>query len=401
VGVVTCSSEQRTDMYTVNQFGNMYMNQARISAYTAALRDAVTPDSVVVDIGAGTGIFALLACRYGARHVYAIEPDDAITLARVVAAANGYSNRLTCIQNSSTKVVLTERADVIISDLSGMLPLFEQHIPAIIDARDRFLAPGGVLIAQQDHLRVAITEAPDAYLKLTQPWSENLFGLDMSAGRPLVANTWISLPAKQVKLLTRPSTLAVLDYRTIADSDIDGEVAWTMDQPGTGHGTAVWFDRIVADGIEISNEPGAPDAVNVSDIYGIAFFPWPNHIDLEPGDRVSFRMKADLVKDDYCWQWETTIHAGGRNQIIKAHFHQSSLHGVPLSLESLKKREAECIPATNEGARIDAFILSKIDGHTSLGQIAHALAANFPWRFSGWQDALSHVGDVTTRYGER
>jgi type I protein arginine methyltransferase len=77
-------------MYTISQFGNMYVNKARMDAYAAALRDAVTPNSVVLDIGAGTGIFALLACRYGARRVYAIEPDDAINLAREVAAANGY-----------------------------------------------------------------------------------------------------------------------------------------------------------------------------------------------------------------------------------------------------------------------------------------------------------------------
>ena len=147
----------------------MFTNAARINAYAAALRDAVTPKSIVVDIGAGTGIFALLACRYGARSVYAIEPDDAINLAQEMAAANGYSDRLTCIQSLSTKANLPERADVIVSDLSGILPLFRQHIPAIIDARNRFLAPGGVIIAQQDHLRAAVIEAPENYRKLTQP----------------------------------------------------------------------------------------------------------------------------------------------------------------------------------------------------------------------------------------
>jgi SAM-dependent methyltransferase len=389
-------------MYTISQFGNMYMNKARLDAYAAALRQAVTPDSIVLDVGAGTGIFALLACRYGARRVYAVEPDDAINLARTLAAANGYSDRLTCIQSLSTKVTLPERADVIISDLSGLLPLFERHIPAIIDARDRFLAPDGTLITQQDHMRAAIIEAPDAYRKLTQPWSDNYLGLDLSAGWHLVANRLSSLPEKQqLKLLTRPSTLAVLDYRTIADSDMKGEVVWTMDQPGTGHGAAVWFDRIVADGIEISNEPSAPEAINVSSVYGTAFFPWPNPVDLEPADQVSFRMKADLVKDGYIWRWETTIRTAERKQDIKAHFRQSSLYGHPLLLESLKKREAEYIPALNEDARIDLFILSKIDGQSSLRQIAHALAANFPLRFNGWQDALSRVGDVTGQYGER
>jgi protein arginine N-methyltransferase 1 len=382
-------------MYTINSYGNMYINKARANAYAAALRDAVTPNSIVLDIGAGTGFFALLACRYGARRVYAIEPADAIDLAREAAADNGYSDRVIFIRSLSTKVALPERADVIVSDLSGLLPLFGQHIPAIIDARNRFLASGGVLIAQLDYLRAAIIETSQQYDKLTQPWNENLWGLDLSAGWPLVANTWCPLTDKQAKLLTQPLTIAVLDYRTIANSNIDGELTWTMDQPGTGHGAAVWFDRIVADGITISNQLGASEAINTSDIYGQAFFPWPNAIDMEPGDHVTFCIKANLVKDEYVWRWETTIRAG---QKIKAHFRQSSLLGHPLSLESLKNREAECVPAPNEDVRIDAFILSKIDGHTSLSEIACSLAANFPSRFNGWQDALSRVGDVAAQY---
>jgi protein arginine N-methyltransferase 1 len=43
------------------------------------------PGSVVVDIGTGVGILAVLACHYGA-HVPAMEPDDAIEVAREIAA---------------------------------------------------------------------------------------------------------------------------------------------------------------------------------------------------------------------------------------------------------------------------------------------------------------------------
>ena len=57
-------------MYPITAYGRMIADEVRMDAYVSALRFVVRPDSVVVDIGAGTGIFALLACRFGARRVY-------------------------------------------------------------------------------------------------------------------------------------------------------------------------------------------------------------------------------------------------------------------------------------------------------------------------------------------
>ena len=75
-------------------YGFMIADNARMDAYVEALRRAVGSDSVVVDIGAGTGVFSLLACQFGARRVYAIEPAVAIQVAREIAAANGYADRI-------------------------------------------------------------------------------------------------------------------------------------------------------------------------------------------------------------------------------------------------------------------------------------------------------------------
>jgi protein arginine N-methyltransferase 1 len=115
-------------MYSISAYGRMIADRVRMNAYVQALRQAVKPNSVVLDIGTGTGIFALLACQFGARHVYAIEADDAIEVARQIAAANGYTDRIEFIQDVSTKLSLPEKADVIISDLRGVLPLFQGHI---------------------------------------------------------------------------------------------------------------------------------------------------------------------------------------------------------------------------------------------------------------------------------
>lgn len=96
-------------MYSVDAFGSMIADQVRMSAYVQALEKHVKPDSVVLDIGTGTGIFALLACRFGARKVYAIEPNEAIQVARELAAANGYADRIEFIEDLSTRVTLPER----------------------------------------------------------------------------------------------------------------------------------------------------------------------------------------------------------------------------------------------------------------------------------------------------
>src|SRR5688572_30586099 len=120
----------------------MIADRVRMEAYQAALRRAVTPDSVVLDVGTGIGTFAILACRYGARRVFAVEPGDVVHLARRIAHDNGVADRIEFIQDVSTEITLPERADVMISDLRAVLPLFQQHIPSIGDARKRLLPPG-------------------------------------------------------------------------------------------------------------------------------------------------------------------------------------------------------------------------------------------------------------------
>jgi len=157
-------------MYTVHDYGRMIVDEVRMAAYVAALRAAVKPGSVVIDLGAGTGIFSLYACRFGAKKVYAIETNDSIDIARQLAAANGYADRIEFIQALSTEVELPERADVIVSDLRGSLPLFGQHLESLFDARTRLLTPGGVLIPMEDELVASLVEVEDLHEKVLTPW---------------------------------------------------------------------------------------------------------------------------------------------------------------------------------------------------------------------------------------
>ena len=384
-------------MYNVSAYGLMIADSARMEAYVEALRRAVNPDSVVLDIGSGTGIFALLACRFGARRVYAIEPADAIQVAREIAVANGYADRIEFIQRLSTEVALPEQADVIISDLRGLLPFLGRHIASVADARARLLKPGGTLISQRDDVWAAVVEAEETYNECLSPWEK--YGLDMSAARRIVTNTtgWKIKDVTTEILLAQTQLWATLDYSTISDPNVAGEVDFTVTRAGTAHGMLVWFDAAMAEGVGFSNAPGVE---NPTKVYGRSFFPWLQPVELKVGERINARLEARLVGDDYIYRWETTVRSLPESQQIKAHFNQSTFYGEPLSLDGLRKRSDAYIPELNSDGLITHYILSQMIARTPLGEIAKQLTERFPRKFARWQDALTRVGELARKYSE-
>ena len=366
-----------------------------MDAYVRALRQAVNPESIVLDIGAGTGIFSLLACQLGAKKVYAIEPADAIQVAREIAAENGYENQIEFVQKLSTEVKLPERADVIISDLRGILPLFQQHIPSLIDARKRFLAPGGILIPQQDVLWAAVVEAPHLSSQIFEPWDDNCYGLNMMVALKVVTNVWSKGWVTPAQLLTPAKSWAILDYNTIEHPDVSGEITATVARSGIASGLTVWFDATLAAGLGFSNAPGMPELV-----YSMAFFPWSKPVPVTAGDRVSVKLQANLVNEDYVWRWNSQVFERGDANRVKANFKQSTFFGKPLSLSQLHKQADNYIPKLNLEGQIAQLILQLMGEGMVLGEVAKMLMQKFPERFPSWNAALSRVGELSRLYGD-
>ena len=316
-------------MYSLHFYGRMLADAPRMDAYAAALRQTVKPDSVVMDLGCGPGVLALLACKFGARRVYAIEPENVIGLAREVAAANGFADRIEFFEKFSTDITVDERATIIVSDLRGVLPWFQKHIPAIVDARERLLARGGVLIPKRDVLWAAVVEAPEQYQELVGPWDNNAFELDLSAATRMVTNTWRKTRIGVEALLTEAVCWATLDYREVVRPDVHAEISWRVARAGTAHGVAVWFDTELTDGIGFSNQPGEREK-----IYGQGLFPLPRPVEVHEGEQIAVKLRADYVQNDYVWSWVTEF----TDQ--KVRFEQSTFFGVPLSAQQLKKSHA-------------------------------------------------------------
>ena len=385
-------------MYSLTDYGQMIADRVRMDPYALALKAVITNESVVLDLGAATGIHSLLACKFGARKVYALEPNDAIHLARKLAQINGFSDRIDFIQDSSTNVTLPEKVDLIVSDLRGVLPLFGLHIPTIIDARERHLAPGGVLIPRRDTLWAALVEVPYLYKELIEPW-DFPYGFSMAPAKELALSNWSDFDSKTTQsrnLLTEPQRWAELDYTTIGDSNVfSQELNQETIRKGTAHGWLVWFDCELSDGIGFSN---GPHERRVATVYGRAFFPLLEPVKVAMGDSVALEIQARLKGDEYIWQWQTHFLVSDSGNRIKKHFDQSTADTELSGIYSRDSEIAHLRPTSTEAGELDRLILSLLDGNNTIEQIVQQAITSFPSRFDDFADAASYVYDLSRQY---
>ena len=144
------------------EHARMLHDDRRTSDYIAALREAMRPEDIVLDIGTGSGVLAIAAARAGARHVYAVEASDIADVAERVFAANGVEDRVTLIRGWSRDIELPERADLLVAEVIGNEPFEEEILETTLDARRRLLKPGARLIPHTLELVARPLRIPDA-----------------------------------------------------------------------------------------------------------------------------------------------------------------------------------------------------------------------------------------------
>jgi protein arginine N-methyltransferase 1 len=358
------------------------------------LRQVITPDSIVLDIGAGTGIMSLLACRAGARRVYAIEPSGAVQILVAAARDNGYADRVVVLQQRSTDVTLPERAAVIISDLRGVLPAYGTHFADIAYARRRLLAPGGRLLPARDSLWLSVISAPEFFEGRRRIWRSGAEGLDLRAALPFVDNEVDKHRARADQQLCAPVRWANLDYATLEDRAVRGAGSCAITKDGVGHGLLVWFDTELVEGIGYSNAPGAQES-----IYGQIFFTWPEAVALQAGDRVAFEVRADPIGAEYIWTWTTEIQRRAAGTGAVPRFRQSTFKSMPPAPASLRRREASFAPALSPAGTAALQALEGMRAGRTVGELAQQLLASHPERFPSLDDAHGFAAELAERYG--
>ena len=163
-------------------------DDARTDAYRRALQQVVDSETVVLDLGAGTGILGLLAAEAGARHVYAVEEGPIASVATQIIEASGFADTVTVIGGSSLTVDLPEQVDVVVCDqLFGVV--IEADMPRLLaDARQRHLRSGGVMLPSSYSIAAAPVQASFVRHRIDR-LRERPAGFDFTALAEATSNT--------------------------------------------------------------------------------------------------------------------------------------------------------------------------------------------------------------------
>jgi len=144
----------------------MINDVARNEQFERALQGAVSADSVVLDIGAGTGLLSMLAARAGARQVIACEANPKLAArAREIIKINGYSDRIRVINKPSQQLdprhdfPKNVRPDVLVAEVFDTLVIGEGALNTFEHARRQLLAPGATIIPRQAVLYGGLVES--------------------------------------------------------------------------------------------------------------------------------------------------------------------------------------------------------------------------------------------------
>ena len=363
----------------------MLADGVRTTAYLAAIRGGVHSGAIVVEIGTGVGYFAVAACAAGARHVFAMEINPVIELGAQVAADNGCADRITFIRGDSRRVKLPEPADVLLSDLRGVMPLFGDHIPTIADARTRMLRPGATIIPRRDTLWVAPCAAPAGWRRDHITIGDAPHGIDRRAVAAKLRSDWYQCHLRSDELAAAGVQWAALDYATIESPNVTGHADWVFSRDAAVDGIALWFEGDLGFGATLSNSPLAP-----RELYGQAFCPLERSLDVRGGDRLAVDLSANHVNGDYVWGWSSTLTPCAADSKPFA-FRQSNLAARVVSASWLRARSAGHIPPRGASTELWTTMLGLVDGARTIGEIAAALRKAHPDAFADPEAAFRFV----------
>jgi type II protein arginine methyltransferase len=262
---------------------NMLADARRNQAYRRAIEGAGLAGKSVLDIGAGSGLLAMMAARAGAARVYACEANEALAAtAREIVAANGLGDRIEIIARHSSALDaghdLGGGVDLIISEIFSYDLIGEGALPSLSHAMAAFSNPGACMLPAAGSVRIALAHfagrgsAPVGAVE----------GFDLSLFARHGARAFNVAP-DHPKLVLRgvPRDLFRFDFQAGRDFP-EARICVELEAAGgPANGIAQWIRLELDSETDYENAPGGG-----ASHWAVSFHPFDEEIDPSGGSRI-------------------------------------------------------------------------------------------------------------------
>ena len=127
-------------------------------------------------------------------------------------------------------------------------------VESLFDAKERFLAPDGVIIPERVELKVALVEEDAIYPECVDCWKP-IDGIDYSSMREEAVKACYLTALSNRNLLSEPKSFFGVDFRENEWPKLEGKRVFNVCRSGTINGIALWFDALLTTDVPLSSGP--------------------------------------------------------------------------------------------------------------------------------------------------
>lgn len=279
----------------------MLNDQARNAAFDSAIA-AAGPHHLVLDIGTGSGLLAMMAARAGNQAVVSCESCAPLAVtARKIVAENGFAASIKIVDKKSLDlrigVDLPRRADLLVTEIVDCGLLGEGLIPTLNHAKQHLLEEKARMIPRAARVFAALVEGPKL-AELNQVNSAAGFTVREFNQFSTAGYFPVRLNAFPHRLLTKPVQVFSFDFcgsELIQPATAQHELQ--IAESGACCGIVFWFELELDETTVLSNQPE-----NHASHWLQAFQVCPAPLTMVQGQSVQLMARHDCTKISFAIQ---------------------------------------------------------------------------------------------------
>jgi type I protein arginine methyltransferase len=182
--------------------------------------------------------------KAGAKHVVGVDMSTIIFKAREIVEVNGMSDRITLIQGKMEEIPMPfPKVDIIISEWMGYFLLYESMLDTVLYARDKYLAPDGLIFPDKASIFMAGIEDGDYKEEKIGFW-DNVYGFDYTPLKETALSEPLVDTVEIKTVVTDPSPVLTLDLYKCKPEDLAFSAPFdlTCRRDDFVHALVAWFD---------------------------------------------------------------------------------------------------------------------------------------------------------------